>query len=107
MKIEVLFVPGCPNAAPTVARLREILGAESAHAHVQEVEVRDAATAAALAFPGSPTVRINGRDIAGDALPGAGPMMACRLYATGPSGGIPSLELMRSAVREAHRSHEP
>jgi len=103
MRIEVLFVPGCPHAAPTVSRLRELLRSMKVSASIVEVEVADAATAAALGFAGSPTVRINGQDVAGEPRHLRVPALACRLYSSGPDAGIPPLHLLRHAVLAAHR----
>ncbi len=63
MKIEVLYVPNCPNHAVVLERLHEILAGESLEAHLNEVSVSSAAMAQSLRFPGSPTIRINGRAI--------------------------------------------
>jgi hypothetical protein len=36
MRVEVLFVPGCPNYAPAVARVKKILASESLTPEVEE-----------------------------------------------------------------------
>jgi len=101
MKIELLFVPDCPHVAPTLARLREVLSREGLTTPVEQVEVRDASSAAAYRFPGSPTVRINGRDIAPDAHAPFAPSLACRLYSAGPGAGIPPSAAIHRAVLAA------
>ena len=63
MRIEVLFVPGCPNHKLAVERLRQVLCAQTISAPIQEISVIDELTARSLKFPGSTTVRINGRDV--------------------------------------------
>jgi hypothetical protein len=63
MKIEVLYVPNCPNHAVGLERLREILAGKSFEAHLNEVLVSSAAMAQSIRFPGSPTIRINVRNI--------------------------------------------
>ena len=68
MKIEILWVPGCPNAAPALSRVRDVLAAEGLRAAIQETVVRDAATVSRLQFSGSPTLRVNGRDVLADRL---------------------------------------
>jgi len=62
MLIEVLYVPGCPNHQPAIHRLRKVLQSEAVSAPIQEIAVADEGMARSLQFPGSPTVRINGRD---------------------------------------------
>ena len=97
MLIEVLFVPGCPNHEPAVERLKNVLQSEAINATVQEVAVTDESTARLLKFPGSPTVRINGRDVESNLQQSYG--LACRLYPGGT--GVPSLETLQRAVAGA------
>jgi hypothetical protein len=99
MRIEVLYVPGCPNYRPTLERVERILASESLPKHVQSVPVRTEAKAISLGFPGSPTVRVNGRDVEPNAI--IVPGLACRLYANGL--GVPSEEMVRAAISEAKR----
>ena len=62
MRIQVLYVPGCPNHEAAISSVNEVLRAEKMAAVIEEVAVSDAAVAQALRFPGSPTIRINGVD---------------------------------------------
>jgi hypothetical protein len=100
MKIEILYVTGCPHHRPAVERIREALAAERWDAEIQEILVRDPAMAEALQFPGSPTIRINGRDVECNKEAEGRPALSCRLY-RGGSEGLPSLGAIRSALREA------
>ena len=97
MKIEVLYFEGCPNHRPALDRLRSVLRQEGLLADVAEIEVKDEATARALRFIGSPTIRVNGLDIEVEARAVKEPAFACRRYA----GGSPAEEMIRSALREA------
>ena len=97
MRIEVLYFEGCPNYVPTLDRLRKVLREESVNVDVLEVEVKNAAAAERLRFIGSPTIRINGRDIETDARSSLVAGLACRRYA----GGLPSATMIRVALREA------
>lgn len=99
MKIEVLYFPGCPHHQPTVERLRNVLASESVADEVREVPVTTEIEAQSLEFPGSPTVRINGEDIESDRTVTA--VFACRLYPN--DAGIPSEDLLRSAISRAKR----
>jgi hypothetical protein len=99
MKIEVLYVPNCPNHALALERLREILSAEDFQTHVNEVLVNDAATAQILKFPGSPTVRINGHDVEPQGDRSASFGLMCRLYSDG--SGVPSQQSLRAAIEQA------
>lgn len=97
MLIEVLFVPGCPSHAPAVESLREVLRFEAINAAIQEIAVTDEVMASSLKFPGSPTVRINGRDVESTSHQSYG--LACRLYPGGT--GVPSVEVLQRAVAGA------
>lgn len=99
MKIEVLYVPDCPNHAVVLERLREVLSPESFQRHVCEVLVSDAAMAQALKFPGSPTIRINGQDVDPQNEQFASFGIMCRLYSDGD--GAPSQRILRSAIENA------
>jgi hypothetical protein len=97
MKIEVLYVPNCPNHAVALERLSRILSAESLQAHVNEVLVNDAAMAQSLKFPGSPTIRVNGQDVEPQREKTAKFGLMCRLYSDG--SGAPSEESLRAAIQ--------
>src|ERR1700682_415647 len=99
MKIEVLYVPNCPNHAVAVERLREILSSESFHTHVSEVLVRDVAMAQSLKFPGSPTIRVNGQDVEPQREKAGAFGLMCRLYSDG--SGAPSQHNLRAAIEKA------
>ncbi|MHA7836564.1 MAG: DF family (seleno)protein [bacterium] len=100
MKIEILSFAGCPHREPTLERVREVLAASGVDAELAEVEVRDAAEAARFRFPGSPTVRVDGRDIEGDPGDDGGDegALSCRLYG---ASGTPPRALIEEAIRRA------
>lgn len=97
MKIEVLYSEGCPNARPAVDRLKAVLQGEGVGAEVKEIEIEDEAAARKFKFPGSPTIRIDGRDIDPDANEDAQVVFACRRY----EGGLPDENMIRRAVKDA------
>jgi hypothetical protein len=99
MKIEVLYVPGCPNHKPAVEAVTSVLAAESVRTEVCDVPVHSKSEAQAFRFPGSPTVRVNGNDVEPDARLAFG--LACRLYANGR--GVPSEAAIRRAVADARQ----
>jgi hypothetical protein len=102
MKIEVLYLEGCPNYKPALERLKNVLRQEGLPAEIEEVKVEDQLTAKARNFFGSPTIRINGLDIEPEARNPKATGFACRRY----SGGAPSEEMIRSAIKEARLQHE-
>ena len=97
MRIEVLYFDGCPNYSPAVDRLRTVLAGEGLPVEVIEIEVRDESAARELKFFGSPTIRVNGLDIEPDSRSIRDTGFACRRY----SNGLPSEEMIRTALREA------
>ena len=103
MKVEVLFFNGCPNQEALLPHLRELLDANGAEeTDIELVRVEDAEAAALERFLGSPTVRIDGRDVE----PGAGERvdfgLKCRLFATRDGlRGVPADEWVLGALERA------
>ena len=97
MLIEFLYIAGCCNHKPALERVRQALRLADLDEPIAEISVRDEATARALQFPGSPTVRINGVDV--ESGVGAFIGLGCRLYADG--SGLPSEQAIMRAVQVA------
>jgi len=107
MKIEVLYFDGCPHHRPAVERVRRALREEGLAADVEEIKVPDAASAQALGFLGSPTIRINGKDIEPAARASVNFGLMCRTYMEGGvPAGVPPMELIRAALHEAAGSQQ-
>ena len=75
--------------------------AQGVRTEINEVAVIDTKTAEEFKFPGSPTIRINGRDIAGESHSPMSFALACRMYPGSKEAGVPPLQMMQRAVREA------
>jgi copper chaperone CopZ len=102
MKIEILYFDECPNHGPTAERVKEALQQEGLDAKVVEVYVPDDGTARSLRFLGSPTVRIDGLDIEPSARLSKEFGLMCRTYSDrGKQVGVPPLDLIRTALRQA------
>ena len=99
MKIEVFYVPGCPNYRPAIERIQKVLLSESLRADIEGIPIGSAVAAEVLEFPGSPTIRVNGTDVEPNHKNAIG--LACRLYAN--SGGIPSEDMLRMAFVRANQ----
>lgn len=99
MRIEILYVPACPNYEPAVERLQAVLESQSLQAEIRSVPISSEGQAKALLFPGSPTIRIDGEDVEHHET--VAPSLACRLYAN--RSGVPSEELLRIAISSAKR----
>lgn len=100
MTIEIISIPDCPNHRPTVERVKSVLKSESLAVTVVERIVSDEIEARTVRFAGSPTVLVNGTDLEPRAEISTN--LACRIYVG--SGGIPSPELIKSAIDRATRS---
>ncbi len=99
MRVEVLSVEGCPNYESTRHAVEQVLASHGVSTALLESIVVDAATAAALQFPGSPTVRVDGRDIEPGFQPGGDYAPSCRVYATaGGLRGEPELSWIEDAI---------
>ena len=101
MKVELFFVPGCPNYKPAIERLRKVLAEDALDVQVHCIQINSDDAARAVLFPGSPTIRINGEDVEpGNHLPG----LTCRLYSN--RTGVPSEDVLRLAVARAKDTEE-
>jgi hypothetical protein len=99
LKVELLYFSGCPNYPPALRVLTDVLRECGLDENVTEIAVRDFHHATALAFPGSPTVRINGRDIEGELSPLRSFGLMCRTYMVeGKPQGVPPAEWIHKAV---------
>ena len=99
MRIEVLYFDGCPNHEALLPRLREILAHAGVCAEIDMRRIADDEAAQRERFLGSPTVRVNGRDVEPGAERRTDFGLKCRLYrnATGLSGK-PKEKWLRAAL---------
>ena len=79
MKVELLYWDGCPSHPEALELLRGALAERGVEAEVELREVRTQEEAEALRFPGSPTIRIDGRDV-DEAGARQRPALTCRIY---------------------------
>lgn len=102
MTVELLYFSGCPNAASYAPHLRELLRAT--HHQLVEREIVDEEGAIREHFLGSPSVRVDGRDIEPGAADRSDFGWSCRLYLTddGPRGS-PSDNWVWQALGERER----
>jgi hypothetical protein len=105
VKIEVLYVAECPSHPAAVRMVKNVLAVEGVVTEVQEVLVRDQGMASELRFLGSPTIRVNGRDVAGETRNAQSFALSCRLYPGSKQVGLPPIEMVRRAVVEAREGN--
>ena len=102
MKAELFHIAGCPNTDAARRLLKQTLRELGLPEEISEIEVSDSAQAEALAFPGSPTIRVDGKDVETLLTGQLVYALACRTYVTaGTRQGVPSGEMIRSAIRSA------
>jgi hypothetical protein len=102
MKVELFYIAECPNSREAARVLRETLLECGFRDEVSEIEVTDSAQAQALAFIGSPSIRIGGKDIEPTVSNKRHYGLSCRTYLTGGKlTGVPPRDLIRAAVRLA------
>ena len=101
-RIELLYFDGCPTYMLARQIIAEVFKATSVSAEVWEVSVTSDARARQLRFIGSPTVRIDGRDV--DPVPYGSEQygLKCRVYSVnGKLTGCPSREMILAALKES------
>jgi hypothetical protein len=96
MQIDVLYCAGCPNYGPAVELVREVVRDLRLELPVHEVEVLDAEAARRLGSLGSPTIRVDGRDVEPHAEHRTDFALSCRLYG---HSGVPPRSWIETALR--------
>src|SRR5262245_47521222 len=106
MKVEFLYFDGCPSHERLLPRLRELAVAAEPGAEVELRRIEKVEEAEREHFLGSPTVRVDGRDVDPGADERTDFGRQCRLYKTGEGlGALPPDIWIRQAL--AGGAHEP
>ena len=100
MKIEDLYFDGCPTYLAAEETLRGVLAEQGIEAGGELVAINTDEEAQRLRFPGSPTIRVDDRDLF-PVADRAGYALGCRMCTT-PEGlkGSPTAEMVRAALAE-------
>ena len=99
MKIEILTFDGCPNAQSARELVERVVAEAGSTVEVLDVAVPDPEAAKRMRFLGSPTVRVDGRDIEPGADERTEYVLACRIYRTEHGvAGVPDEAWLRSAI---------
>lgn len=80
--IELLWFADCPNHEAARALLREVVAEVSPESVIRDTDATDPRVAERLRFPGSPTIRVDGRDVQPGFEDPADYTPRCRLYWT-------------------------
>lgn len=98
-EIEILTFDGCPNREHAIELVAQVVAEVGADADVRVVDVPDAETAAKTRFLGSPTIRVNGRDIEPGADKRHDFVHSCRVFRTEHGfSGQPDPRWLRDAL---------
>ena len=96
MTIEVLYFEGCPHLEPTLSLADEVLSQLGLSAEVRKIEVLSVEDAERVRFLGSPSVRVDGKDIEPSAESRTEYALSCRIYG---NSGVPPRELLVTALQ--------
>jgi hypothetical protein len=100
--VEVLITPDCPHRDAAIALARRVCEPLSGRAEIQVIQVPDHEAAERLRFLGSPTIRVDGRDIEPGAEGSFEVVHGCRLYQGAHSlSGLPEEDWLRHALHNA------
>ena len=98
MRVEVLYFDGCPTYVDATRTLREVLSELGVEADVELVAVNTDEEAQRLRFPGSPTIRVEDRDLC-PVQERSVWALGCRTHATSEGlKGCPTREMIRDAL---------
>jgi hypothetical protein len=104
MTVELFYLPGCSNHGLAVDLVHSVLRAEGVPVGVDEVPINNYEDASLHAFPGSPTIRVNGQDIENIPADRLAVGFACRTYhVDGRPQGVPPRFLLEQAIHLARQ----
>jgi hypothetical protein len=92
--VQLLFFPGCPLVDLARCQLARALSTLASPPEVTELDVTSDSTPPHLRSWGSPTILVDGVDVAGGVPSGN----SCRLYPGSPDSGAPPLPLIEAAL---------
>jgi len=107
MKVEFFTFEGCPNHEPALRLLRETISELKIDADIEVVFVTNNDDAMSRKFLGSPSIRIDGRDIEINEDESTQYTMRCRVYRVEiGQTGVPPKKLIRDALLRGVHEYE-
>jgi hypothetical protein len=104
--VEVLYVRDCPHHAGALALVERVCAELGIDTELRSSLIADQAAAERARFPGSPTIRVDGRDVEPGSEPPAEISLACRLYFHEHRlAGQPTERWVRDALLAAGRAN--
>ena len=100
MVVEILYFEGCPHYEDARALIERVSDELDLSPEVRLVNVADVEAAERMRFLGSPTIRVNGRDVEPGADERDGFAFGCRIYANRSS--LPDERLVRGTLVARH-----
>lgn len=102
MHIEFLYFEGCPNHEIALVNLKESLDEIGIKTEIKIIDVESPEDALKYRFLGSPSIRINGKDLETIEDESTEYSMRCRRYKNGDiMKGFPSKELIKANLSKA------
>jgi len=100
MKIQLLYVRECPHFKSALNLLNEILKEKEIKEEIELIEIRSEEEARKYEFLGSPSIKINGKDIEKEKRDYP-PLFGCRIYKNGENyTGVSPKYLILEAIEE-------
>jgi hypothetical protein len=101
VKIELLYFEGCLHWQLTKEMTEQVLAEKGIDGGIEMVRIESAGEARSLAFMGSPSLRVDGKDVEPGELP-MGYNLECRIYwMDGRPEGAPKREWIEAAISAA------
>jgi hypothetical protein len=99
-QVEFLWFEDCPNHDAARAMLHEVIDDVAPGTTVRDIDATDPEVARAHRFPGSPTIRVDGKDVDPTFIDPGDYTPRCRLFRT-DSGivRVPELQWIEDALR--------
>ena len=101
-RVEIFYFDGCPNHEGTRALVERVAAELQVEPEIAHIQVADAKTAVQRRFLGSPTVRVDGRDVEPGAEKRSDFVFSCRVYRSERGfSGQPDPGWVREALSKA------
>ncbi|MFQ5453256.1 MAG: DUF2703 domain-containing protein [Candidatus Zixiibacteriota bacterium] len=101
MKIEFLYFDGCPNHLQALNDLKKTLTEMAIDSDIKIIEINNNQDAVEKRFLGSPSIRINGKDIEIEENESTEYSMRCRRYRSGSEIlGYPPKNLITAILKK-------
>jgi hypothetical protein len=101
-RVEILYFDGCPNHEPARELVEQVAAELGLQPQIELIEVADGDAATRLRFLGSPSVRVDGRDVEPGADERGDFVFSCRVYRSERGlVGRPEADWIRDALSAA------